>query len=55
MAPMIGNVPIEQKHLFQMGKVQTFGDLDIESLVFLMMQLHHNFIVSTKRIVHLSC
>lgn len=31
MSPLIGNVPIEQKHLFEMGKVQTFGDLNIES------------------------
>ena len=31
MSPLIGNVPIEQKHLFEMGKVQTFGDLDVES------------------------
>ncbi|EPH95663.1 metallo-beta-lactamase YycJ [Enterococcus sp. DIV0213j] len=31
MDTMIGNVPVEQKHLFEMGKVQTFGDLDIES------------------------
>ena len=31
MEPLIGNVPVEQKHLFEMGKVRTFGDIDIES------------------------
>lgn len=31
MDPMIGNVAVEQKHIFEMGKVLTFGDMDIES------------------------
>lgn len=31
MAPMIGKVDVAQKHLFEMGKVLTFGDMDIES------------------------
>jgi phosphoribosyl 1,2-cyclic phosphodiesterase len=31
MDPMIGNVDVAQKHLFDMGKVVTFGDLDVES------------------------
>lgn len=31
MSPLIGNVDIAQKHLFEMGKVLTFGDMDIES------------------------
>lgn len=31
MDPMIGNVPLEQKQIFEMGKVLTLGDLDIES------------------------
>ena len=31
MDPMIGNVAVEQKHIFEMGKVLTLGDLDIES------------------------
>ena len=31
MEPMIGNVKNEQKHIFEMGKVLTLGDMDIES------------------------
>jgi phosphoribosyl 1,2-cyclic phosphodiesterase len=31
MDPMIGNVAVEQKHIFEMGKVLTLGDMDIES------------------------
>lgn len=31
MDPIIGNVAVEQKHIFEMGKVLTLGDLDIES------------------------
>ncbi|MDT2756038.1 MBL fold metallo-hydrolase [Enterococcus asini] len=31
MDSMIGNVPVEQKQIFEMGKVLTFGDMDIES------------------------
>lgn len=31
MSPIIGNVPLEQKHIFNMGKTMTFGDVDIES------------------------
>lgn len=31
MDGMIGNVAVEQKHIFEMGKVLTFDDLDIES------------------------
>lgn len=31
MDPMIGNVAVEQKHIFEMGKVLTFGDMDVES------------------------
>ena len=31
MAPLIGKVDVEQKHIFEMGKVLTLGDLDIES------------------------
>ena len=31
MSPLIGKVDVEQKHIFEMGKVLTFGDLDIES------------------------
>ncbi|HIZ54070.1 MBL fold metallo-hydrolase [Enterococcus eurekensis] len=31
MDPLIGNVPIEQKHHFEMGKILTLGDVDIES------------------------
>ncbi|MGX7197431.1 MBL fold metallo-hydrolase [Enterococcus olivae] len=31
MSPLIGNVAVEQQHIFEMGKVLTFGDLDIES------------------------
>lgn len=31
MDPMIGNVEVDQKHIFDMGKVMTFGDMDIES------------------------
>ncbi|MHC5248784.1 MBL fold metallo-hydrolase [Enterococcus sp. HY326] len=31
MDGMIGNVPLEQKNIFEMGKVLTLGDMDIES------------------------
>ncbi|HPJ00544.1 MAG TPA: MBL fold metallo-hydrolase [Enterococcus sp.] len=31
MSPLIGNVAVEQKHIFEMGKILTFGDMDIES------------------------
>lgn len=31
MDPLIGNVPNEQKHHFEMGTVLTLGDMDIES------------------------
>lgn len=31
MDGMIGVVPVEQKHIFEMGKVLTLGDLDVES------------------------
>ncbi|KAF1300761.1 MULTISPECIES: MBL fold metallo-hydrolase [Enterococcus] len=31
MDGMIGNIATEQKHIFEMGKVLTFGDMDIES------------------------
>lgn len=31
MAPLIGKVDSEQKQIFEMGKVLTFGDLDVES------------------------
>ncbi|MFV0560650.1 MAG: MBL fold metallo-hydrolase [Enterococcus sp.] len=31
MDPLIGKVPVEQKNIFDMGKVLTFGDLDVES------------------------
>lgn len=31
MDPMVGNIAVEQKHIFEMGKTITFGDLDIES------------------------
>ncbi|EOH98013.1 MBL fold metallo-hydrolase [Enterococcus pallens] len=31
MAPLIGNVALEQRQIFEMGKVLTFGDMDIES------------------------
>lgn len=31
MAPLIGNVALDHKHTFEMGKILTFGDLDIES------------------------
>ncbi|GMA46702.1 beta-lactamase superfamily Zn-dependent hydrolase [Tetragenococcus muriaticus PMC-11-5] len=31
MTPLIGNVALEHKHTFEMGKVLTFGDMDIES------------------------
>jgi len=31
MSPLIGNVALEHKHSFEMGKVLTFGDMDIES------------------------
>lgn len=31
MDSMIGAIAIEQKHIFEMGKVLTFGDMDIES------------------------
>lgn len=31
MSPLIGTIDVEQKHIFEMGKVLTFGDLDIES------------------------
>lgn len=31
MADDLGNIPLEQKHLFDMGKTLTFGDIDIES------------------------
>ncbi|AIM25168.1 MBL fold metallo-hydrolase [Melissococcus plutonius] len=31
MNPLIGIIPTEQKQLFEMGKVMTFGDMDIES------------------------
>lgn len=31
MDPLIGTVATEQKHLFEMGKVLTLGDMDIES------------------------
>ena len=27
----LGKIPVEQKHLFEMGKTMTFGDIDIES------------------------
>ncbi|KRL05828.1 MBL fold metallo-hydrolase [Liquorilactobacillus oeni] len=31
MAHKIGKVPLEQKHIFGMGEIKTFGDLDVES------------------------
>ena len=31
MAPLIGKVDVAQQYIFEMGKVLTFGDLDIES------------------------
>lgn len=31
MDPMIGQVDVAQKHIFEMGKVLTLGDMDIES------------------------
>jgi len=31
MTPLIGNVALEHQHSFEMGKVLTFGDMDIES------------------------
>lgn len=31
MERSIGNVPVEQKHVFDMGKVMTLGDMDVES------------------------
>ncbi|GAA3012027.1 MBL fold metallo-hydrolase [Tetragenococcus solitarius] len=31
MSPLIGNIALDHKHTFEMGKVLTFGDLDIES------------------------
>lgn len=31
MSPLIGNVAVEQQHIFEMGKILTFGDMDIES------------------------
>ncbi|MFT8373426.1 MAG: MBL fold metallo-hydrolase [Liquorilactobacillus satsumensis] len=31
MAHKIGKIPLAQKHLFEMGKTKSFGDLDIES------------------------
>lgn len=31
MAPLIGEVKNEQKHLFEMEAIKTFGDMDIES------------------------
>ncbi|MGM0237531.1 MBL fold metallo-hydrolase [Enterococcus sp. AZ103] len=31
MMPLIGKVDLEQKQIFDMGKVLTFGDMDIES------------------------
>ena len=31
MEPRIGNVKVEQKHLFEMETTKTFGDLDVES------------------------
>ncbi|MDR0921661.1 MAG: MBL fold metallo-hydrolase [Lactobacillales bacterium] len=31
MDSIIGKVPTEQKHIFEMGKTLTFGDIDIES------------------------
>lgn len=31
MSPLIGEVPIEQKHIFEMGITKTIGDFDIES------------------------
>lgn len=55
MEPLIGNVPVEQKHLFEMGKVRTFGDIDIESFASPMTQRLRNFIVSIKKIGHSSC
>lgn len=27
----LGKIPVEQKHLFEMGKTMTFGDIDVES------------------------
>lgn len=31
MSPIIGEVKTEQKHIFEMGKVMTIGDIDVES------------------------
>ncbi|WP_086347309.1 MBL fold metallo-hydrolase [Candidatus Enterococcus clewellii] len=31
MDPLIGHVALEQKHIFEMGKVLTMGDMDVES------------------------
>jgi phosphoribosyl 1,2-cyclic phosphodiesterase len=31
MEGIIGDIPTEQKFVFQMGKVKTFGDIDVES------------------------
>jgi phosphoribosyl 1,2-cyclic phosphodiesterase len=31
MEGLIGDIPTEQKFVFQMGKVKTFGDIDVES------------------------
>ncbi|KRL02369.1 MBL fold metallo-hydrolase [Liquorilactobacillus capillatus] len=49
MAHKIGKVPVEQKHIFEMGKTMSFGDLDIESFGVShdavepqFYQIHHN-------------
>lgn len=31
MSPIIGNIKMEQKHLFEMGRTMTIGDIDIQS------------------------
>ena len=39
----LGKVDSSQKHIFEMGKTKTFGDIDIESFGVSMMRQHHSF------------
>ena len=40
----LGKVDSSQKHIFEMGKTKTFGDIDIESFGVSMMQSHRSSI-----------
>ena len=48
MDNMVGNIAVEQKHVFEMGKVLTMGIWTSKVLAFPMMPQHHSSIGSIK-------